>query len=189
MYLKFILIFALTFVPARTIQAVVQLFENALDLFEDGPSIQCMSRFGNRSKPILECIKGTYAYLVLPLILSAFLCFSINHPRRSRKGKGVFKNISIGNSIGTPKLVLPYTFKRMKENACKRQRCETLDGSCDTSSMNLLHQILKVVGKISSKVRCVQEQLLVIATKFPKIKNDMDKIQATLMVPDDEDDN
>lgn len=60
--------------------------------------------------------------------------------------------------------------------------------SCDHTTLSLLQQIHKGVCKVNSKVKCVQEQLCVIATKFPEIKEEMDKVQASWMDSDDKDD-
>lgn len=87
---------------------------------------------------------------------------------------------SIGNSLGVPKPVRPCTFKRIREIACKRQRIASLDFS-DPTTVSLLQKIHKGVCKVNSRVKCVQEQLSLFATKFPKLKEDLNAIQASPM--------
>lgn len=89
----------------------------------------------------------------------------------------------IGNFIGTPKLVRPSIIKRMKMNFYKRQRCVTLDGSCDHTTLGLLQKIDKGVCKANSKVKCAQEQLCGIATKFSEIKEEINKIKPLGWIP------
>lgn len=75
---------------------------------------------------------------------------------------------------------------RTNENKRKRKFISCLEGSCDPTTLSLLQIVHKNVCRINSKVKGMQKQLCLIATKFCDIKDEINKIQASMGDSDDE---